>query len=110
MAPDFAPVLILKHDSDILLQRALDSALCCQKANGAGPVSEENEWLTVAEVAAELKVSRSRVRRKIKDGELAAANIGSAKRREYRIKRRDLVRYLEKSKWPPGETKKPSSS
>jgi excisionase family DNA binding protein len=48
------------------------------------------EWLTVEEVAKELKVHIERVRRWIRDGELIATDLG----RDYRINREDLQTFL----------------
>lgn len=51
---------------------------------------EYTEWLTVEEVAKELKVHVERVRRWIRDGELIATDLG----RDYRISRADLDAFL----------------
>jgi excisionase family DNA binding protein len=48
--------------------------------------------LTVKEVAAEMRVSESRVTKWIKNGELAAIDLG----KDYRIYRSDLDAFIEK--------------
>jgi excisionase family DNA binding protein len=60
----------------------------------------DSEWITVEEVAQELKVSRSIVYRIIRSGDLAAVDIVDsngrvAKKGHYRIRRSSLDRYLE---------------
>ena len=64
------------------------------------------KWLTVEEVAQELKVSRSIVYRIIRNGDLEAVNIVDtqgkiAHKGHYRIKRRSLEQYLEQKKVKP---------
>ncbi len=54
--------------------------------------SKGDEVLTTKEVADELKVSERRVRKWIRDGELAATDLG----RDYRIYRRDLDEFIKK--------------
>jgi len=62
-----------------------------------------NQWLTVEEVADELKLSKSIVYRIIRNGDLEAVNLvetGSkiAQKGHYRIKRKSLDFYLEQKK------------
>jgi len=66
----------------------------------------ESEWLTVGDVAQELKISASIVYRLIRNGELEAVNIVDsngriAQRGHYRIKRSCLDRYLDVKKVKP---------
>lgn len=68
--------------------------------------SPTDQWLTVEEVANELKISKSIVYRIIRNGELGAVDLvkpdGSiAQKGHYRIKRKCLQQYLE------GKTVKP---
>lgn len=49
--------------------------------------------LTVDEIADRLRVSPQTVRRRIVMGELAAGNIGTAGRPEYRVRERDVREY-----------------
>lgn len=65
-----------------------------------------SDWLTVNEIASELKVSKSIVYRLIRSGELEAVNIVKnngkiAQKGHYRIKRSSLNRYLESKKVKP---------
>ena len=62
--------------------------------------SPDCEWMTVEEVAQELKISRSIVYRIIRSGDLAAVDIVDAnghiaKKGHYRIRRSSLKEYLE---------------
>lgn len=70
--------------------------------------SYSGDWLTVEEVAQELKISRSIVYRLIRIGELPAINIvaidgdkGIAKKGHYRIKKSDLAQYVESKRVKP---------
>ncbi|GAI82799.1 unnamed protein product [marine sediment metagenome] len=59
-----------------------------------------SDWLTVDDIAKELKVSKSIIYRLIRHGELEAVNLvdsngGIAKKGHYRIKRSCLDQYLE---------------
>jgi len=79
--------------------------------------SQSSDWLTVEDVAKELKISKSIVYRIIRNGELEAVNIvdrGNIKNIEsrktftfkghYRINKASLVDYLQKKKvQPPAE-------
>ena len=74
--------------------------------------SSTSNWLTVDNIAAELKISKSVVYRLIRNGELEAVNIVDNKGRiarkgHYRIKRSDLIKYLDfrKVKLLPGKSK-----
>ena len=65
--------------------------------------SSTPEWLTVDEVASELRISRTVVYRLIHNGQLEAVNIVEtngkvAQRGHYRIKRSSLNQYLESKK------------
>ena len=62
--------------------------------------AEKRQWLTVAEVATELKISRSIVYRLIRNGELEAVNIVEtegkpALKGHFRIERKNLDYYLD---------------
>lgn len=50
-----------------------------------------NEWLTVAEIADHLRVSKMTVYRMIKEGELPAVTINS---RTIRVRRQEFLDYL----------------
>jgi len=68
--------------------------------------SPASDWLTVDDIAKELKVSKSIVYRLIRHGELEAVNIvetngNIAQRGHYRIKRSSLNQYLESKKVKP---------
>jgi excisionase family DNA binding protein len=54
----------------------------------------ERPYLSMAEVAAELNVSVSTVRRAIERGELAATKLGCGRSSTVRIRRTDLERWL----------------
>ena len=65
--------------------------------------SYTSDWLTVEEIAKELKISKNVVYRLIRNGELEAVNIVEtnghlAQRGHYRIKRSCLKNYLEAKK------------
>ncbi|MFC1652867.1 helix-turn-helix domain-containing protein [Planctomycetota bacterium] len=65
--------------------------------------SHSSDWLTVDEIAQELRISKSIVYRLIRQGELDAVNIavndnGTASKGHYRIKRSALNKYLESKK------------
>ena len=71
--------------------------------------SSESDWLTVDEIASELKVSKSIVYRLIRHGELEAVNIVEtngeiAKKGHYRIKKSALNQYLESKRVKPFPT------
>lgn len=57
-------------------------------------MSDGDEWLTVEEIAAELKVSMDTVRRLIQDGAISASQVG----RQWRVRRSSLNAYLERGK------------
>ena len=68
--------------------------------------SHRSQWLTVENVAKELKVSKSIVYRLIRHGELEAVDIVEtdgeiAKKGHYRVKRSKLNQYLEHKKVKP---------
>ena len=65
-----------------------------------------SDWLTVEEIAKELKISKNVIYRLIRNGELEAVNIvgtngGISQRGHYRIKRSSLNKYLEAKKVNP---------
>ena len=65
-----------------------------------------SDWLTVGEVASELRISKTIVYRLVRSGELEAVDIAEtngriAQRGHYRIKRTSLNRYLESKKVRP---------
>jgi excisionase family DNA binding protein len=61
-------------------------------------MADEEELLTVEEVARRLKVNAKRVYRLIQDGELEATNIGSEGRNIYRISLTAFNDYLRSRK------------
>lgn len=68
-----------------------------------GRRSQESDWLTVEEVAKELKISKSIIYRLIHHGELEAIDIVEtngeiAKKGHYRIQQSSLNQYLESKK------------
>ena len=72
--------------------------------------TSESDWLTVEDIAEELKISKNVVYRSIRNGELEAVDIAEtngriAQRGHYRIRRSSLKKYLEakKVKTPPDD-------
>jgi excisionase family DNA binding protein len=65
---------------------------------GVHTVTEDEELLTVEEVARRLKVNQKRVYKLIQSGELEATNIGGEGRNIYRISLADFHRYLQSRK------------
>jgi len=68
--------------------------------------SHNSDWLTVEDIAEELKISKNVVYRLIRNGELEAVNVVGtnghiAQRGHYRIKRSSLNKYLEAKKVNP---------
>ena len=68
--------------------------------------SPDSEWMTVEEVAQELKISKSIVYRIIRSGDLAAVDIVDAsghiaRKGHYRVKRSSLSEYLELKRVKP---------
>jgi hypothetical protein len=68
--------------------------------------SPDSEWMTVEEVAQELKISKSIVYRIIRNGDLAAVDIVDAsghiaRKGHYRVKRSSLDQYLELKRVKP---------
>ena len=68
--------------------------------------SFESDWLTVEDIAEELKISKNVVYRLIRNGELEAVNVVGTdghvpQRGHYRIKRSSLNKYLEAKKVKP---------
>jgi excisionase family DNA binding protein len=68
--------------------------------------SSVSDWLTVDDIASELKISKSVVYRLIRSGELEAVNLVETngeipKKGHYRIKRSSLDQYLESKKVQP---------
>lgn len=61
-------------------------------------MADDEELLTVEEVARRLKVNPKRVYKLIQDGELEATNIGGAGRSIYRISLADFNSYLQSRK------------
>ena len=81
------------------MQRFFDMLESARKAPAA-------DWLTVEEIAEELRISKNVVYRLIRNGELEAVNIvetngRTAQRGHYRIKRSSLNGYLEAKKVKP---------
>lgn len=62
---------------------------------------EQTKLLTVDEIAARLEVNSERVRRWIKEGQLAAANVGTEKKPEYRIAPADIQAFLARRRVNP---------
>ena len=65
--------------------------------------TSEADWLTVEDIAEDLKISKNVVYRSIRNGELEAVNIVEsnghiAQRGHYRIRRSSLKKYLEAKK------------
>ena len=74
-----------------------------------------SDWLTVDEVATELKISKSIVYRLVRNGELEAVDIVEANGRvaqkgHYRIRRSSLNQYLESKKVKPLPNEPPHKS
>jgi len=67
---------------------------CDELSVGDKPMQDDSEWLTVEDVAKQLKVHIKTVRHWINTGELEAMNIG----RGYRISKSDLQAFIEKRK------------
>lgn len=65
--------------------------------NGPGDISEV-KFLTVAEVAAVMRVSKMTVYRLVHNGELAAVRVG----RSFRVKEDEVDRYLRQSFYDAG--------
>ena len=87
------------HDLLVHLGRFFEMIDSAKKA-------QADEWLTVEEIATELKLSKSIVYRLIRNGELEAVNLVDAGGRiaqkgHYRIKRQKLLAYLEQKKITP---------
>lgn len=61
-------------------------------------MADDEELLTVEEVARRLKVNPKRVYKLIQDGELEATNIGGEGRNIYRISLADFNKYLQSRK------------
>lgn len=62
----------------------------------------EDEWMTVRDVAAYLKVHEETVRRWIRDGELAVLDLGGQKT-GYRVRRDALDRFIAERYGPVGK-------
>jgi excisionase family DNA binding protein len=65
---------------------------------GVHIMTEDEELLTVEEVARRLKVNQKRIYKLIQSGELEATNIGGEGRNIYRISFADFNRYLQSRK------------
>ena len=68
--------------------------------------THNSDWLTVEDIAKELKISKNVVYRLIRNGELEAVNVVGtndhlAQRGHYRIKRSSLSKYIEAKKVSP---------
>lgn len=66
-------------------------------SNSSGDISETN-FLTVAEVAAVMRVSKMTVYRLVHSGELPAVRVG----RSFRVKQADVDEYLRNSYYSAG--------
>lgn len=62
----------------------------------------QREWMTVAEIADQLRVSEETVRRWVRAGELPALNIGGPKA-GYRIRAADLEKFFQGRYGPMGK-------
>ena len=74
-----------------------------------------SDWLTVEDIAEELKISKSIIYRLIRNGELEAVDVVEtngklAKKGHYRIKRSSLNQYLEHKKVRPLNNRRQPSS
>ena len=81
------------------MQRFLDMLSTADK-------SSASDWLTVDDIAKELRISKSIVYRLIRNGELEAVNLVEtngqiAQKGHYRVKRYSLNQYLESKKIKP---------
>jgi excisionase family DNA binding protein len=56
----------------------------------------KHEWLKVPEVAAELRIARSRAYELVGGGEIPSVRIG----RSVRVSRKELERWLEEQRYP----------
>jgi excisionase family DNA binding protein len=65
---------------------------------GVHTMADDEELLTVEEVARRLKVNQKRIYKLIQNGELEATNIGGEGRNIYRISLADFNRYLQSRK------------
>ena len=63
--------------------------------------TESSEWMTVKEIADTIRVHPSTVREWIRSGRLKAAKFG---KKDYRIKREDYEKFLEKRRTAQDET------
>ncbi len=63
----------------------------------------QEEELTVEQVAEELKVHPKRVYKWIQNGELAATDLGTRARRNYRVSRSDLNEFKRRRRTIPRE-------
>jgi len=88
---DHQPCLICK-DLLVYMQRFFEMLESARRAS-------TSDWLTVEEIAEELRISKNVVYRLIRNGELEAINIVDtnghiAQRGHYRINRADLQKYI----------------
>ncbi len=70
---------------------------CTMAASGSGDLAGE-KFLTIAEVAARLRVSKMTVYRVVHSGELPAIRVG----RSFRVTEKDVDEYLKKSFFQAG--------
>ncbi len=75
-------------------QRKIRCAMAAKSSEGASDVT----FLTVAEVAAMVRVSKMTVYRMLHNGEIPALRVG----RSFRVKESDVHRYLENSYYNAG--------
>ena len=64
---------------------------------------QDNEWMTVQDVARYLKVNEETVRRWIRDGELEVLSLGSSNRAGYRILKSALDTFIKARYGPMGK-------
>ncbi|HEV2128004.1 MAG TPA: helix-turn-helix domain-containing protein, partial [Thermomicrobiales bacterium] len=64
---------------------------------------QPDEWMTVQEVASDLKVNEETVRRWIRNGELDVLALGTSNRAGYRIRKRALDTFIAERYGPKGK-------
>ena len=64
---------------------------------------QNNEWMTVQDVAKYLKVNEETVRRWIRDGELEVLSLGTSNRAGYRILKSALDAFIQARYGPMGK-------
>ena len=62
----------------------------------ADPCRAIKEWMTLPEIAQELRCRQSKPRRWVESGELPAINVSDSTRPRYRVRRADLDAFLQR--------------